>query len=92
MPVCLWRGLGASGHGRGNLVSSRLRDNAVRLGGTGITGKLSQHFCGIIGEYGADSSFPGAQFASFVDDNGNPIPGAPALVPWLNQGTANFVD
>ena len=59
-------------------------------GGTGITGGISRHFCGIVGEYGADSSFPGAQFASFVDDKGDPLPGAPALVPWLNQGTANF--
>jgi hypothetical protein len=59
-------------------------------GGTGISTKVAQHFCGIIGEYGADSPFPGAQFASFVDDKGAPLPGAPALVPWLNQGTANF--
>ena len=57
---------------------------------TGITSKNGQHFCGIVGEYGADSAFPGAQFASFVDDRGNALPGAPALVPWLNQGTANF--
>ena len=37
-----------------------------------------------------DSSFPGAQFFSAVDDKGNALAGAPALVPWLNQGTANF--
>ena len=91
MPVCLWRGLGASGHGRGNLFPVASATTPFAIGGTGISGKLSQHFCGVIGEYGADSSFPGAQFASFVDDSGNPIPGAPALVPWLNQGTANFV-
>ena len=39
-------------------------------GMTGVTAKVGQHFCGIIGEYGPDSSFPGAQFASFVDDKG----------------------
>ena len=59
------------------------------LGSTGITTKQGQHFCGIIGEYGDDSPFPGAQFASFVDRDGTPLQGAPALVPWLNQGTAN---
>ena len=59
-------------------------------GMTGITSHVGQHFCGIIGEYGPDSSFPGAQFVSFVDDKGNALPGAPALVPWLNQGTANL--
>lgn len=64
--------------------------NPFGFGATGITTKNGQKFCGIVGEYGADSSFPGAQFASFVDDKGNALPGAPALVPWLNQGTANF--
>ena len=64
--------------------------NSFLNGATGITSKNGQHFCGIVGEYGADSAFPGAQFASFVDDRGNALPGAPALVPWLNQGTANF--
>ena len=39
---------------------------------------------------GLTRAFPGAQFASFVDDKGNPLPGAPAVVPWLNQGTENF--
>ena len=64
--------------------------NSFLFGATGITSKNGQHFCGIVGEYGADSAFPGAQFASFVDDRGNALPGAPALVPWLNEGTANF--
>jgi hypothetical protein len=64
--------------------------NPFGIGETGITTKTSQHFCGLVGEYGSDSSFPGAQFASFVDDKGNALPGAPALVPWLNQGTENF--
>jgi trimeric autotransporter adhesin len=64
--------------------------NPFGFGATGITTRNGQKFCGIVGEYGADSNFPGAQFASFVDDRGNPLPGAPALVPWLNQGTASF--
>jgi hypothetical protein len=64
--------------------------NPYGIGETGITTRTAGHFCGIVGEYGSESSFPGAQFASFVDDRGNALPGAPALVPWLNQGTANF--
>ena len=64
--------------------------NPYGFGVTGITMNNGQHFCGIVGEYGQDSGFTGSQFASFVDDKGNPFPGAPALVPWLNQGTANF--
>jgi hypothetical protein len=64
--------------------------NPFGIGQPGITTKTGQHFCAIVGEYGADSTFPGAQFASFIDDRGNALPGAPALVPWLNQGTANF--
>ena len=59
-------------------------------GQTGVTTHDAQHFCAAIIGYGADSPFPGAQAFSAVDDNGNPLPGAPALVPWLNQGTANF--
>ena len=59
--------------------------------GTGITTTPGQHICGIIGEYGDDSAskFPGAQFIHMVDDKGNALNGAPALVPWLNRGTAN---
>ena len=49
-----------------------------------------QHVCLAFGEYGSDSAFPGAQFLTAVDEQGNALPGAPALVPWLNQGTANF--
>jgi len=62
------------------------------VGATGVTTQNGQRFCGIVGEYGSEvgSNFPGAQFASFVDTNGNPLPNAPALVPNLNQGTANF--
>jgi hypothetical protein len=57
---------------------------------TGITTQNGQHFCGIVGEYGADSPFPGAQFVAMVDRNGNSLPGSPALVPWLNQGAVTF--
>jgi hypothetical protein len=59
-------------------------------GATGINVVNGQHICGVVGEYGDDSNFPGAQFASFVDRNGAALPGAPATVPWLNLGTALF--
>ena len=85
-------GEGKALSGTGAVISVPAQTSATSPyanGGTGITAKVAQHFCGIVGEYGADSTFPGAQFASFVDDKGNPLPGAPALVPWLNQGTAS---
>src|SRR6185437_6607827 len=59
-------------------------------GGTGITALAAQNFCGVIGEYGADSSTPGFQFAAFTDQNGNSLPGSPALITWPNQGVTNF--
>ena len=51
-------------------------------GQTGITTHNGQHICEILGEYGDDSPFPGAQFLHMVDDQGNALPGAPALVPY----------
>ena len=86
MPSVSGEGLALQGTGGAISFPVASATTPFAIGGTGISGKLSQHFCGVIGEYGAESSFPGAQFASFVDDSGNPIPGAPALVPWLNQG------
>jgi hypothetical protein len=59
-------------------------------GGTGITVKPGQRVCGLVGEFGADSAFPGAQFAKFTDIQGNDLPGSPAVSPWLNQGAVNF--
>ncbi len=59
-------------------------------GGTGITAKNGQHICFMIGEYGDDFGFAGAQFLSMVDEKGNPLPGSPALVQSPNMGTANF--
>ena len=59
-------------------------------GATGVTTKNNQHFCAIVGENGADSPFPGSQYFSAVDDHGNPLPGAPSLIPYLNQGVTNF--
>ena len=59
-------------------------------GQTGITTQNGQHICGILGEYGDNSPFPGARFRHMVDDQGNALPGAPSLVPWPNQGTANY--
>ena len=64
--------------------------NPFSLGGTGITTKNGQKICGIIGEYGDDSLFPGAQFLEMVDDKGNPLPGSPAFVQTPNMGTTNF--
>ena len=61
-----------------------------RQGGTGIQVNVGQRVCGAFGELGADSSFPGAQFAKYTDITGADLPGSPAVSPWLNQGTANF--
>ena len=65
--------------------------NPFSLGETGITTKNGQHICGIIGEYGDDLPFPGAQFIEMVDAiKGAALPGSPALVQTPNMGTANF--
>jgi hypothetical protein len=58
--------------------------------GTGIQFKEGQRVCGLIGEFGADSNFPGAQFAKYTDITGADVPGSPAVSPWLNQGATNF--
>jgi hypothetical protein len=58
--------------------------------GTGIQFKVGQRVCGVIGEFGADSNFPGAQFAKYTDIQGNDVPGSPAVSPWLNQGVTTF--
>ena len=62
----------------------------VTVGATGITTKNNQHFCAAIVENGDDSPFPGSQAIAMVDDHGNPLPGSPSVIPYLNQGTANF--
>ena len=46
--------------------------------------------CGLVGELGADSPFPGAQFAKYTDITGADLPGSPAVSPWLNMGAVNF--
>ena len=58
--------------------------------GTGIVAKPGQRVCGMIGEFGADSGFPGAQFAKYTTIDGADLPGSPIVSPWLNQGAANF--
>ncbi|HEY1780305.1 MAG TPA: hypothetical protein VGG79_07720 [Roseiarcus sp.] len=58
--------------------------------GTGITFEPGQRVCGMFGEFGADSAFPGAQFAKYTDITGTDLPGSPAVSPWLNQGAVNF--
>jgi fibronectin-binding autotransporter adhesin len=57
---------------------------------TGITTKPGQHFCGIVGEYGADSPFPGAQYAAFMDRDGPALNSSPAVSTWPNLGGTNF--
>ncbi|HTZ67920.1 MAG TPA: hypothetical protein VMB83_10725, partial [Roseiarcus sp.] len=57
---------------------------------TGITTTPGGHFCGVVGEYGADSPTPGFQFAAFTDRDGNALPNSPTVVPWPNQGTVYF--
>ena len=58
--------------------------------GTGIQFKPGQRVCGMFGEFGADSAFPGAQFAKYTDITGTDLPGSPAVSPWLNQGAVEL--
>jgi hypothetical protein len=64
--------------------------NPWSSGSTGIAVHNGQHVCFWLGENGDNSAFPGSQFFEMVDDKGVPVVGSPALVPYLNQGTANF--
>ena len=57
---------------------------------TGIRIKAGQRVCGVVGEFGADSNFPGAQYAKYTTIDGTDLPGSPAVSPWLNQGATNF--
>ena len=59
-------------------------------GGTGIIAKNNDHFCAVLGEYGADSPTPGIQFIHFVDQNGAAYPGAPSVPAIPNQGAVSF--
>ena len=61
------------------------------FGSTGIATHNGQHICGWIVENGADSNFPGSQAIEMVDNQGNSLTGSPALVPFPNQGTSDFV-
>lgn len=84
---------GSFGSGTGATLSFSAPSATSPFGGmTGITTKPGQHICGIFGAYGDDASspFPGAQFIHMVDDKGIPLNGAPALISYPNQGTANF--
>ncbi len=58
--------------------------------GTGIIAKNNDHFCAVLGEYGADSPTPGVQFLHLVDQNGVAYPGAPSVPASLNQGAVSF--
>jgi hypothetical protein len=80
-----------SGTGGSITLPAIATTNPFAVGETGITTKNAQHFCAIVGENGSDSPFfPGSQFAHFVDRAGVPLPGSPALVPWLNEGFVGF--
>jgi hypothetical protein len=84
-------GTALSGTGAAIIFPSLSSGSPYSPGGTGITTKSGQHICGMIGENGDDSAFPGSAFISMVDDKGNALPGSPALVTSsLNLGTANF--
>jgi hypothetical protein len=89
-------GLALSGTGSTITFPTTSATNPYGVGGTGITTKATaQHFVALVGENGADetgpNAFPGSQYFSAVDENGNALNGAPALVPYLNQGTASFI-
>lgn len=58
--------------------------------GTGVQIKASQRVCGMFGEFGSDSKFPGAQFAKYTDITGADVPGSPAVSPWLNMNVGDF--
>jgi hypothetical protein len=61
------------------------------VGMTGVTTKTGQHICGMIGENGDDSAFPGSAYVAMVDASGTALPGSPSLITGsLNLGTANF--
>ena len=84
-------GTALSGTGAGTITFPLIYSNVpYNTGRTEITTHNGQHICALLGEYGDNSPFPGAHFMHMVDDKGNALPGAPALVPWTNQGTANF--
>ena len=84
---------GNVGSGAGGVITiNRPASNVFNLQfGTGIRFKWRERVCGVFGEFGTDSNFPGGQFADYIDANtGEELPGSPAVVPWLNQGATNF--
>jgi len=46
---------------------------------TGVTTTPGQKWCGVVGQWGGDAALNGYQYAVFVDDNGNPLAGSPAV-------------
>ena len=84
---------GTVGNGTGGALTSPTPSHTNPWGsqqGTGIQARSGQRVCGAIGEFGADSNFPGAQFAYYTTQGGTALPGSPAVSPWLNQGATNF--
>jgi hypothetical protein len=90
-PTISSTGTFGSGSGGAYTFPGISSSNPLGSGGTGITTKNGQHICFMLGEYGDDSGFAGAQFLSMVDDEGNALPGSPALVQIPNMGAADFV-
>jgi hypothetical protein len=76
--------------GAGGTILFSSIDNYSSLQGTGITTKGNQKFCGVEGEYGADSPTPGVQFVRILDaKTGLDLVGSPAIPSNLNQGASN---
>jgi hypothetical protein len=79
--------------GSGGSISLTALSTATPFGtnpGTGITVQTGQKFCGIIGEYGVDTTTPGFQYAAFDDSTGASLPGSPAVVTTPNMGAVSF--
>lgn len=83
-------GTALSGTG-GSISPPAISPTGPWTGITGVTLKSGQHVCGWLVENGDDTAFPGSQSLEIVDDKGNAVPGSPALVPYLNQGTASQI-
>ena len=56
----------------------------------GIIAKHNDHFCAVVGEYGADSPTPGVQFVHMVTRDGAAYPGAPSIPPTRQPRRGQF--
>lgn len=53
--------------------------------GTGVQMPPGKRFCGVIGQWGTDSTLSGQQFAAFIDDKGVPLTGSPSVSTTVNN-------